>query len=1482
MLLYMNQAVTERLMLFNFMERVSFVLTCIGFLAAGIIFWKRKIYKSIDYLTGIKMKRNVEKAKKYFHRGIYIMAFIFGIIGIFGVKELCAMEQYEDIEKEVKIAEKEQEVSIRAEKYFNEDEQYPEILFSNKNSAILFRIRKKDNSEATGKGKITVYREDEEGNTSCDRIPWGDTADSFEREYIEKVIRLEAKEGEESRYKILLERDGEGTGKLVLKEGEKYGQFSQEYFESKTLIIDKNPPIVDNQIAVEPIKYQGENEGICHYNEGVKASLCVEEKFFCNDRVELYAVPMDQTAIFSAENSENVTEKGYIEIQGWKLAKSGKHTYRLTFSFREQGRWKLKFSCQDAAMNLCIIKDDKKVHEIYSQEFIIDRYAPWMSVDLDDFTRISNYRSDPSRVNKKINRNIKNINSSECEIFAKETTAAVITIREDYFDSEKVEMTAWRENYQNGEKENVTMEFFSGKNRWHKNNNGEYVYRFLFEKEGHYQFKIKYKDYAGNEVTADKGDETAACLEKGIYTSPYCTVDKTVPVINEILFEKEPIRRIDGTSYFDKAVQVKIKVIEENFNQEDFNFKDRITVVTGNDRIKQQKKYSVKWDCYYEGGKRINEASFIIDDAAEHIFFLSTADGAGYHSEIKKEKCVYDSTKPEITYVSDINQKGDVLFYEGETSRKKNRRKCRFIKYNNYRYFSRNGFLIKITVHDDVSGVEKIHYYFTDDTGRRIENSIGTKRAKRCSLSEYTAWIKVSSYNFKGKIHIYAEDYCGQRSREVISKGMVAETLQKHQDMSKLHIEMPEAVYLNEEKGIRYYNSDFIVRAQAKDKYSGIKKLKLWEKAGEEAEVDGRENKDEIYKATVGLRFKAEDYKDSSPDNPMTIKAYLEDNAGNVSQKIYSDYKVVLDNVPPEITVKYNTYECMNQKYYNKTRVADIEVKDQNFNPSAVAWMISGSNERYHIGEWERAGKVYRCRIVFGEDGEDYKIKLKAEDYAGNQTVWDEDQAFTVDKISPKIGMAVQEKGRPGTNYYNTALTVNFEINEKNFIDKDVNIRILRKQGKKTEKIAFKQQFYTAKNRHRLSVGLGGEGEYSIQFQYTDAAGNKGNEVTPLKFVIDRTPPIMKISGVKNGMAYEGKIAPTLTCMDTNLDKKNCYARIYRLDGGRLRKTLAPVLKKERKNVINIAWRNFPKTEWADGIYLMKVKVSDKAGNSTTCGKGITFYVNRFGADFYMGKSMEQLLRKKYLRSEEDIIIEEKSVLPTDTKIILWKDNQERRELKEYLIIDKERQEKGKKGWQDRTYRIKKENFTEEGRYRIVFQTSGYIRQREEKIVLKETTNELRGKPIYFVVDKTPPAVHVGGLEAEVYNESVHKIRVTAMDNFQLDYFEVRIHYKDGRKADQSLILHEEDFDKMHSAEIELEAYNGWQTIRYIAKDAAGNITDSGVEDSSITCLISTDKLVRIWYHSPWMIAVVLGGGSIPLIGVLLWIRKRKGVLTQK
>ena len=642
--------------------------------------------------------------------------------------------------------------------------------------------------------------------------------------------------------------------------------------------------------------------------------------------------------------------------------------------------------------------------------------------------------------------------------------------------------------------------------------------------------------------------------------------------------------------------------------------------------------------------------------------------------------------------------------------------------------------------------------------------------------------------------------------------------------------------------------------------------------------------------------------------------------------------------------------------YYNISRKATVVVKEQNFNPKAVKWNIQGSNQSYRIGDWKTVQDEHMCEVYFEEDGENYAINLSVTDYAGNTAEWKDRGSFTIDKTVPKISIKLYDAAKleddsktksifkrevisksrdiklgaeykqsnsnifgleatskidnvlskfkneesglqdeaKNTKYFNRNQIAIFCIQDRNFDKDKVEYNITVLDEKQEFDIVTPTKYIKEGQNYYSRLLLKKEAKYHIAVKCTDKAGNKSETAETQEFIIDKTVPQVKISGVENHGIYEEEtIMPQVLCKDKHLDVDSVKVRLCRADGSEISKkewdyektnyqstdseidvqrtneTNANSLNIDNQgtnkeggntlninnqsvdkeyvsnldesninidnNIVKIQWKNLENKKSNDGIYQLFIEAADKAGNKLKDNYKIDFRVNRWGADFIFGDSVKKEVDRHYLKESPQLILKEQCVKETNSRAIILRDNEERKTLekeniKQHIISDKT---SSRYGWYEKIYTVGKENFAEEGDYRVSFQADS----NEEKI--------------RFVVDRTPPVIKLGNLEDEVYEEEEHIFTVSIMDNYAFKKLELYIEESGGvgkAKEVKKKIIRPADLDENYTVREKLIKSGNKQTIRYVAWDKAGNKIDSEENGDTRRCYVTTNKALKNYY----------------------------------
>lgn len=215
--------------------------------------------------------------------------------------------------------------------------------------------------------------------------------------------------------------------------------------------------------------------------------------------------------------------------------------------------------------------------------------------------------------------------------------------------------------------------------------------------------------------------------------------------------------------------------------------------------------------------------------------------------------------------------------------------------------------------------------------------------------------------------------------------------------------------------------------------------------------------------------------------NGCKVEIKAVDTVGNEAP--VKTFDVVVDKEKPVITI--TTIE--NGKSYNHDLLPQISTNEG----TITSVTLNGNPYNYN-------------NEVISNEG-NYKLIATAVDKAGNTAV--SEVNFTIDKTNPIINITGVEEGK----YYNTDVTPVVTTNEGTLT--------MTLNGKDYNGSAIKA-----------------DGEYVLVAKAVDAASNSSEST--VKFVIDKTNPVINITGVEDGKYYNKDVTPVVTANEGTLTMK--------------------------------------------------------------------------------------------------------------------------------------------------------------------------------------------------------------------------------------------------------------------------------------------------------------------------------------------------------
>ena len=350
----------------------------------------------------------------------------------------------------------------------------------------------------------------------------------------------------------------------------------------------------------------------------------------------------------------------------------------------------------------------------------------------------------------------------------------------------------------------------------------------------------------------------------------------------------------------------------------------------------------------------------------------------------------------------------------------------------------------------------------------------------------------------------------------------------------------------------------------------------------------------------------------------------------------------------------------------------------------------------------------------------------------------------------------------------------------------------------------------------------------------------------PREFYVDKTAPTLVIAGVADKSANNGKVAPVITCSDTNYNVNGITINLSGIVNG------AADINGAFSDIANgqiYTFADFEETKENDDIYTLNVRVVDFAGNETPQRLHI---LNRFGSVYTFDASLLSI-KDSYVHDEIDVVLTETNVdtLNHDTIKLKITKNSVTSDLTEgtdYSIA----QSGGNGQWSQYKYTLNKALFSDDGKYTVTLYSVDAAGN------INENIDETKEAEISFGIDKTNPVI-----EAAFEKEYWEKTKLTAVikDNLLLDGVEI---YLNGNKIEYNVDGDTYSFD--------VDESNEKQDVRFVAVDKAGNKFELAVNDLTV----SRNPLVHWHNNTPLFIGSIIGVAALGIVLAALVIGKKK------
>ncbi len=962
------------------------------------------------------------------------------------------------------------------------------------------------------------------------------------------------------------------------------------------------------------------------------------------------------------------------------------------------------------------------------------------------------------------------------------------------------------------------------------------------------------------------------CAENETVESIHLDFDLTAPTVT-ISYDNNTDN--NGNTYFNAQRRATVVMTERthHFNKEKATESIVITAKDAKGDVVEE-AYTISDWTIVEGkipDEATHTATIFFEKDANYTLDISYTDEAGNkNSEVKAGDSI-----AAFRFTVDTTAPTGSITAKSEEGRKVNWKQLRDTL--TFGFWSKKKITISAVAEDATSAsIGKVEYYKVQ--AENAEESTVPLTAEQ--LEQVTAWEDFKEFaineNQQFVVYLKITDLAGNNTY-LSTNGLIVDHQAPMEELIAPEITMTPEQPIND-----IYNRDVKVAIQVRDPltggtYAGLKKVsyevKNMGKVTQKGTLYQFKNNDPK-QADLQQSWSGEIVVDSKENNSNDVEIFVygQDNSLNDSE---DSRKIKIDVTAPKIRISYNNNNVDSDKYFKENRTATITVTERNFNAQDVVTTIKNTDGFVpKVFAWKK-GKgtgneddtTWTATVKYTRDG-DYTFGIKYTDLAGNRAKdinfaegTAAGEAFTIDKTVPKFMISYDNNAAQNGNYYKASRTATIRVTEHNFDGSRVIPRITASDNGKNIGTPGISSWKHKGDVHTATINYSADALYTFDISMKDKAGNEAQDYAEEKFYVDKTMPKLTITGVKNHSANAGDVRPAVSFRDTNFDPGQSMITLTGTNRGRVKLEGSYA---DGNNGRTFTFQNFAKEKAVDDIYTLTASTTDKAGN--TVKQTVTFSVNRFGSTYELSRSLQKL-NGSYVKEAGDIVLTE--INPDalkNVKVTLFKNN-ETMNLKEgenYKI----QASGGNEKWHQYKYTIFKENFAENGVYRITVSSEDVAGN------VAENTLDTKNQEIGFGVDAEKPLLNITNLENhQTYSVEELTVLMTAKDNLILSNLVVFLDGEDVPFVEWTT----EEIAEILSGKGEFtftvagdskEAHS----VKIVAKDAAGNEEIAEIKDFYVT----TDVFVRFFNNKPLLYGSTATLVFLAGLALFLILKKKK------
>ena len=336
---------------------------------------------------------------------------------------------------------------------------------------------------------------------------------------------------------------------------------------------------------------------------------------------------------------------------------------------------------------------------------------------------------------------------------------------------------------------------------------------------------------------------------------------------------------------------------------------------------------------------------------------------------------------------------------------------------------------------------------------------------------------------------------------------------------------------------------------------------------------------------------------------------------GNVSLKL-----TVSDTYSGILTASYN----ITSRWANGADLGSEKIEIAQTDTSVAGWTVEESEANSNL--ITRISKDITLDGAGIHNLNDIVIHLEATDRAGYPINCD-DITLSIDTTAPTIVLTPREATHntyapESKDYYQEARTFDITVTERNFNPADFESAsvITAREGDKPAFVGVSNwsttyDDYTDASTHTATITFDTDGDYTVELNYKDEAGNSAESKKSDDFVIDKIDPTISVSfdgpAAVNGNYYSNARTATVTVTEHNFAEGSDYISFvadYR-EGDDTTPKSEPTLATSGWSSNGDA-HSTTLTFDKDGHYAFTINYSDKAMRKATEYKEPDFYID--------------------------------------------------------------------------------------------------------------------------------------------------------------------------------------------------------------------------------------------------------------------------------